>query len=355
MESVTFVYSLATEQERQTEALKNQKQNQLEKYRALIQKQMEKERAFLSYKKVEFLSKQEAKLGGRTRPLSARARMGDSLPEITKKTQPNEKSPKTGSFNARTETRNLAPSFYRRRTHLGMRHASSKPKSSSTNTSPAEGRKSSLITLTGSPLLSSKSHTQEKKPVHFENETKGTRSVPKCKQASVKDTPKDIKNETLRKRESNLPKSERLPNEPTKTQREKVLEGRSNLRDKEKDRAAIDFTRSTDLHSFGKVEDTPTKEPGGTVSWAVVARLIGLKTKFKRRQLHGTFQAPELEVLDPSLKTDTKFGQEKSNDPWKAVKGCRYLRMPARNDTRNNTETLRNERLLQTRSKGRLL
>ena len=29
MENVTFVYALATEQERQTEALKNQQQNQL--------------------------------------------------------------------------------------------------------------------------------------------------------------------------------------------------------------------------------------------------------------------------------------------------------------------------------------
>ena len=105
MESVTFVYSLATEQEKQTEALKNQEQNQLDKYRALIQKLMEKERAFLSYKKIEFLSRQEAKLGGKIRPLSARVRMGEHLPEITSKAQLKEMAHKNGLLGTRTETR----------------------------------------------------------------------------------------------------------------------------------------------------------------------------------------------------------------------------------------------------------
>lgn len=36
MENVTFVYALATEQERQTEAVKKQQQNQLEKYRHVL-------------------------------------------------------------------------------------------------------------------------------------------------------------------------------------------------------------------------------------------------------------------------------------------------------------------------------
>ena len=82
MDSVTFVFALATEQERQTEVLKNQNQNQLEKYRSLIQKQKEKEKAFLSFKKVKFLSRQEAKLDGK-RPASARAHIGDRLPAIS--------------------------------------------------------------------------------------------------------------------------------------------------------------------------------------------------------------------------------------------------------------------------------
>lgn len=203
MESVTFVYSLATEQERQTEVLKNQKQNQLEKYRALIQKQMEKERAFLSFKKVEFLSRQEAKLGIR-RPLSARARMGDSLPGITTKTQPKETAQKNGLFNARTAPGNLAPSIYRQRTHLGIRLASSKPKSTRTNTSPAEVRKSCLVSLTGqsnSLVVSSRTDNQkERKSVHFENATKGTRSLPRCKKTPRTDALKENENQTFRKR-----------------------------------------------------------------------------------------------------------------------------------------------------------
>lgn len=73
---------------------------------------------------------------------------------------------------------------------------------------------------------------------------------------------------------------------------------------------------------------TEGTEAGCQVSWAVVARLIGLKMKFKRRQFHGTFQAPELEVLDPSLKSERKVEQGPSSDPLKGVRGCRYLRIP---------------------------
>lgn len=316
------------------EALKNQEQNQLDKYRALIQKQMEKERAFLSYKKTELLCRQEVKLGGKRRPLSARARMGDRLPEVTTKAQPKEMAYKNGLLGARTETRNLASFIYRQRTHLGMMVASSKPKS------PAEGRKSCLVTLTGSnsPVINSKTYYQkERKSVHFEGEAKGTRSVPKCKNSKTPTTEirKEIENETLRKRRLNLAKCKNPQHESTKTQKEKVSEDCRNLKERElKDRVSIYCSRKSDSLSFGKAEATAARRPpGGSVSWAVVARLIGLKTKFKRRRLHGTFQAPELEVLDPSLKNDTKFGQGKSNDPWKAVKDCRYLRMPTRNDT----------------------
>lgn len=164
MESVTFVYCLATEKEKQTEALKNKEQNQLDKYRALIQKQMKKERAFLSYKKIEFLSRQEAKFGGKRTSLSAGARMGNHLPEVTK-AQPKEMAHKNGLLVARTEAQNLAPFIFRQRTHLGMVVASSKPRS--TNLSPAEGRKSCLMTLTrsNSPVMDSKTHHQKERKV----------------------------------------------------------------------------------------------------------------------------------------------------------------------------------------------
>ena len=319
MESVTFVYALATEQERQTEALKNQNQNQLEKYRALLHKQMEKETAFLSFKKVEFLSRQEAKLGGK-RPLSARARMGECLPEISPKS-----APKNRSLRGRNETRNTIPSIYRQTTHLGMSIASSKPKSS--NTSPEEERKPCFVTLTGSGsnLASSRTNNQkERKTVHFGKETKVTltRSIPKSKKVSTSDSPKEI--ETLGKRGITLPKCEKLVNASTKAHvKERVSDHCNYLKDG--DRGINDHSRTKDSHNFGKAEDTPTQS---NASWAVVARLIGLKMKFKRRKLHGTFQAPELEVLDPSLNKDSRFGQEKSVDPWEEVKDCRYLRLP---------------------------
>ena len=83
------------------------------------------------------------------------------------------------------------------------------------------------------------------------------------------------------------------------------------------------------LQSVGTTVKMATEgtEAGGQVSWAVVARLTGLKMKFKRRQYHGTFQAPELEVLDPSLKSERKVEQGPSSDPLKGVRGSRYLRI----------------------------
>ena len=336
MESVTFVYSLATEKEKQTEALKNKEQNQLDKYSALIQKQMKKERAFLSYKKIEFLSRQEAKLGGK-RSLSGGARMGNHLPEITTKVQPKEMAYKNGLFVARTETRNLAPFISRQRTHLGIVVASSKPRS--TNRSPGEGRKFCLRTLTrsNSPVVDSKTHNhKERKSVRFKSEAKGTRFVPKYKNSKplTIEGPKEIENQTLRKRRLALQKWENQQNKSTRAQEEKASADCRNLKEKEsKDRVSIDCSRK-DSYSFGKAETTVATKPfDGSVSWAAVARFIGLKTKFKRRRLHGTFQAPKLEVLDPSLKNDRRFGQAKSPDPWNGLKGCRYLRMPTRNDT----------------------
>ena len=325
MESVTFVYSLATEQEKQTEAFKNHEQHQLDKYRALIEKQMEKERAFLSYKKIEFLSRQEAKLGGKRRPLSVPARMGYQLPEMTTKSKQKEMLHKNGLLVAKAETRNIAQFISHQRTHSGMMVASSKP--ISTNTSPAEERKFCLVTFTGSnsPAVDINAHNQkERKSPQYKN----------SKPLTI-EGPNEIENETLRKRKSTLAKRENSQNKLTKAQKVKVSKDYRYSKEKEsKDRVSIDCSRKTDSHSFGKAEPTAaTKPSGGSVSWAVVARVIGLKTKFKRRRLHGTFQAPELEVLDQSLRNDRRFGQAKLNDSWKAVTGCRYLRMPIRNDT----------------------
>lgn len=114
MENVTFVYALATEQERQTEALKNQQQNQLEKYRHVIQRQKKKERAFLSFKKVEFLSRQETKLNV-LRPSSARARMDDKLPEVTRKGR--EIALKKGLLATGNEFMNVLPLYRQKNTH----------------------------------------------------------------------------------------------------------------------------------------------------------------------------------------------------------------------------------------------
>ena len=335
---ICILFGHRTGEENRSENQENQEQNQLDKYRALIQKQMEKEKAFFSYKKFEFLSRQEAKLGRIRRPLSTRARLGHHLPETTTKAQPKGMAHKNGLLGSRTATRNLMPFIYRQRTRLGMVVAYSKPKS--TNSSPAEGRKFCLITLTGSnsPVANSKTHNEkERKSVHFKSEAKGTKFVPRYKNSKplTIEGPKEIENETLRKRRLALPKWKNPQNEPTKTQEEKVFEDCRNLKKKEsKDRVSIDCSRKNDSHSFGKAEATAaTKLSRGSANWAEVASLIGLKTKFKRRRLHGTFQAPELEVLDPSLKHDRRFSQAKPDDPWKAVKGCRYLRMPTRDVT----------------------
>lgn len=121
IENVTFVYALATEQERQTEALKNQQQNQLEKYSHVIQRQKEKERAFLSFKEVEFLSRQETKLNV-SRPSSARERMDDKLPEITRKGRAI--ALKRGLLATGNEFMNVLP-LYRQKTHIGTGFVSS--------------------------------------------------------------------------------------------------------------------------------------------------------------------------------------------------------------------------------------
>ena len=335
MESVTFVYALATEQERQAEALKNKTQNQLERYRHVIQRQKEKERAFLSFKKLEFLSRQETKLHA-SRPHSAWARMSDRLPEVNTKGQ--EVSQKSGLLAARNETRSSPPFLNRRKTHLGTRYLSS----NSTNSSSAETRKPSLSkgampelasqtsssgNLVRSRATRTNNNHKARKGVHFEGETKVTTRPVKHNYKIVEkvtDSQKEVELKTFEKRGLNLPKWERV--RVTKSKREKVSTEDCNNQEKAGNPVQTS-NKSHNLQSVETGEKIVTKEPG-KVSWAVVARLIGLKLKFKRRQVHGIFQAPELEVLDPTLNNKKRVGQETYSDPLEGVKDCRYLRMP---------------------------
>ena len=325
METVTFVYALATEQERQTEALKNQKQNQLERYRHVIQRQMEKERAFLSFKKVEFLSRQKTKFE-RTRPFSARARITERLPEITTKGHAIAKNDGCLAF------RNPTLFLYRERTHLGMKLVSSKTHIN--NSSPEETKKSCpSIAQTRTNNSCTRVRTNDLKPlkrVHFERETRlGTRAVPQKIVATVTDSSRpNIENKTLGKEGSTLPKYDNIEHQATDTKREKLSED-SSYQVKESIVETSNKSNSV-LHGVESADESVTKVANEQVSWAVVARLIGLQMKFKRRRINGEFQAPELEVLDPTLKNKKRVCQETPTDPFQEVKGCRYLRMPNR-------------------------
>jgi len=327
------VYALATEQERQTEALKNQKQNQLDRYRHVIQRQMEKERALLSFKKVEFLSRRETKLKGMMRPFSARELVTDSLPEIRMKGSENTK--KNGRPPARNNISNLTPYLHRQRTHPGLRLISSTPANSS-NSSPAETRKpSQSIATTGSnwSIAGTRTSNQNgRKQVQFERETKAvTRPALHQMKTSVTGAQKGIGNETFGKQGQNLlQKCDNIRNRATTSKRGQLHDNHNNKEKTENPMKPLN--KGCDLTSDEKAEVTATKASSGQANWAVEARLIGLKMKFKRRQINGTFQAPELEVLDPSLKNERRACQEISNDPLKGVKGCRYLRMPNKNN-----------------------
>ena len=322
MESVTFVYALATEQERLTEALKNQKQNQLERYRHVIQRQMEKERAFLSFKKIEFLSRQKRKFE-RTRPaFSDRARINESLPEITTKGHAIARNDGCLAF------RNPTVLLYRQRTHLGTKLVTLK--TNNNNSSPKETKACPSIALTRTNNSCTHLRTNDVKHlkrVHFERETAqlGTTAVLQKIVTVAKVTKRNIKNETLGKERSYLPKCDSIKHQATDTKRGQLFEDSSY----QKKESTIKLSsKSRFLHGVGSAKERATKVANEQVSWAVVARLIGLQMKFKRRRINGTFQAPLLEVLDPTLKNERRVCQETSTDPFKEVKGCRYLRIP---------------------------
>lgn len=315
MENVTFVYALATEQERQTEALKNQQQNQLEKYRHVIQRQKEKEGAFLSFKKVEFLSRQETKLNV-LRPSSARTRMDDKLPEITRKGR--EITLKRGLLATGNEFRKVLP-LYRQKTHIGAGFVSSWRSGISSNPSVMQRKP---LTLQGHQPRMIANQKRRNGNCHHGEKTAISSSVTK-KIPGV-----GVDHGLLRKFKINSPKHDGVRHEATGLQSWKFSDNCSNH---EKDEN--NTQRSNKGQKLQSVDTTVKMATEGTergcqVSWAVVARLIGLKMKFKRRQFHGTFQAPELEVLDPSLKSERKVEQGPSSDPLKGVRGCRYLRMP---------------------------
>ena len=313
MENVTFVYALATEQERQTEALKNQQQNQLEKYRHVIQRQKEKERAFLSFKKVEFLSRQETKLNA-LRPSSARTRMDDKLPEITRKGR--EITLKTGLLATGNEFMNVLP-LYRQKTHIGAGFVSSWRSGISSNPSVMQRKP---LTLQGHQPRMIVNQKRRNGNYHHGEKTAISSSVTK-KIPGV-----GVDHGSLGKFKINSPsKHDGVRHVAT------GLQFSDDCSNQEKDEN--NTQRSNKGQKLQSVDTTVKMATEGTergcqVNWAVVARLIGLKMKFKRRQFHGTFQAPELEVLDPSLKSERKVEQGPSSDPLKGVRGCRYLRMP---------------------------
>ena len=313
MENVTFVYALATEQERQTEALKNQQQNQLEKYRHVIQRQKEKEGAFLSFKKVEFLSRQETKLNV-LRPSSARTRMDDKLPEVTKKGR--EIALKRGLLATGNEFMNVLP-FYRQKTHIGTGFVSSWRSGISSNPSVMQRKP---LTLQGHQPRMIVNQKRRNGNYHHGEKTAISSSVTK-KIPGV-----GVDHGSLGKFKINSPsKHDGVRHVAT------GLQFSDDCSNQEKDEN--NTPRSNKGQKLLSVDTTVKMATEGTergcqVNWAVVARLIGLKMKFKRRQFHGTFQAPELEVLDPSLKSERKVEQGPSSDPLKGVRGCRYLRMP---------------------------
>ena len=315
MENVTFVYALATEQERQTEALKNQQQNQLEKYRHVIQRQKEKEGAFLSFKKVEFLSRQETKLNA-LRPSSARTRMDDKLPEITRKGR--EITLKRGLLATGNEFMNVLP-LYRQKTHIGAGFVSSWRSGISSNPSVMQRKPLTLQRHQPRMIANQKRRNGN---CHHGEKTAISSSVTK-KIPGV-----GVDHGLLGKFKINSPKHDGVRHEATGLQSWKFSDNCSNHEKDENNTQRSN--KGQKLQSVDTTVKMTTEgiERGCQVSWAVVARLIGLKMKFKRRQFHGTFQAPELEVLDPSLKSERKVEQGPSSDPLKGVRGCRYLRMP---------------------------
>ena len=315
MENVTFVYALATEQERQTEALKNQQQNQLEKYRHVIQRQKEKEGAFLSFKKVEFRSRQETKLNA-LRPSSARTRMDDKLPEITRKGR--EITLKRGLLATGNEFMNVLP-LYRQKTHIGAGFVSSWRSGISSNPSVMQRKPLTLQRHQPRMIANQKRRNGN---CHHGEKTAISSSVTK-KIPGV-----GVDHGLLGKFKINSPKHDGVRHEATGLQSWKFSDNCSNH---EKDEN--NTQRSNKGQKLQSVDTTVKMATEGTergcqVNWAVVARLIGLKMKFKRRQFHGTFQAPELQVLDPSLKSERKVDQGPSSDPLKGARGCRYLRIP---------------------------
>ena len=313
MENVTFVYALATEQERQTEALKNQQQNQLEKYRHVIQRQKEKERAFLSFKKVEFLSRQETKLSV-LRPSSARTRMDDKLPEVTRKGR--EIALKRGLLATGNEFMNVLP-LYRQKTHIGAGFVSSWRSKIISKPSVMQRKP---LTLQGHQPRMIVNQKRRNGNCHHGEKTAISSSVTK-KIPGV-----GVDHGSLGKFKINSPsKHDGVRHVAT------GLQFSDDCSNQEKDEN--NTQRSNKGQKLQSVDTTVKMATEGTergcqVNWAVVSRLIGLKMKFKRRQFHGTFQAPELEVLDPSLKSERKVEQGPSSDPLKGVRGCRYLRMP---------------------------
>ena len=253
------------------------------------------------------------------RPSSARARIDDKLPEV--KTKGREIALKRGLLATGNEFMNVLP-LYRQKTHIGSGFVSSWRSGISSNPSVIQRKP---LTIQGGNRHQARMIVNQKRRngnYHHGETTAISRSV------TQKIPGVGFDHGSLGKLKTNSPKHDGVRHAATGLQSWKFSDDCSNPEKDENNKQRSN--KGQKLQSVDTTVKMTTEgiERGCQVSWAVVARLIGLKMKFKRRQFHGTFQAPELEVLDPSLKSERKVEQGPSSDPLKGVRGCRYLRMP---------------------------
>ena len=242
--------------------------------------------------------------------------MDDKLPEITRKGR--EIALKRGLLATGNEFMNVLP-LYRQKTHIGTGFVSSWRSGISSNPSVMQRKPLTLQRHQPRMIANQKRRNGN---CHHGEKTAISSSVTK-KIPGV-----GVDHGLLGKFKINSPKHDGVRHEATGLQSWKFSDNCSNHeKDENNTQRSNKGQKLQSVDTMVKMATEGT-ERGCQVSWAVVARLIGLKMKFKRRQFHGTFQAPELEVLDPSLKSERKVEQGPSSDPLKGVRGCRYLRMP---------------------------
>ena len=185
----------------------------------------------------------------------------------------------------------------------------------------------------------SRSKAAEKIPLRYENESRMTYKRETLDGTSMKKDYERSKLPHLKSKEidSCFCEMDEGKGGPAKASERKILiqphvhTNEVNVRSKLKERRFVVCSDKADSGDRSREIDSPT-QPEPTVSWAAVAKLIGMKMKFKRRLLHGKFQAPVLQV--PDLRFEEKTAMSKSGlennskKEWDTLKNCRYLRMP---------------------------